>query len=418
VSDAARRGFARSPALPVAVLLGVTPALAVAQFRAMALAVTIGFALAIAAHWRNHRRLPRPRASAPALLCAALIGWALVATLWSAEAAHGAGTALGLGALLALATMTARALEDDDAAHVARIGAVLLPGLALGIALLAFDQASGNLFRLAVRGFPAWDIRITFGLKPAVSVLALLLPLLLLVPGLSRGVTGAVLAAGVAVALWLPGDSAKIATIAGLAVAFATRIAPRIASRLMAAALGLLILAAPLLFAAVLTRGPDLSPLPMSASHRVLIWDFALARIADRPLLGWGMDASRSLPGHRDSFDGRTLDRFGLTSAEERIAFGQHAAQLPLHPHNAALHVWLETGLVGAVLAAGLVVALALTLGAMPAITAAGLGVLASGMATGLLSFGVWQHWWVATLMLAAVVLGALHRTTRAAPRP
>jgi O-antigen ligase len=417
VSDAARRGFARSPALPVAVLLGVTPALAAAQFRAMVLAVAIGFALAIAAHWRNHRRLPWPRPSAPALLCAALIGWALVAALWSAEAAHGVRTALGLGALLVLTTMTARALEDDDAAHVARIGAVLLPGLALGIALLAFDHASGNMFRLAVRGFPAWDARITFGLKPAVSILALLLPLLLLVPGLPRAIVGAVLAAGVAVAIWLPGESAMIATIVGLGIAFAARLSPRIAARLMAVGLGLVFLAAPLLFAALLARGPDLSPLPMSAAHRVLIWDFALSRIADRPVLGWGMDASRSLPGHRDKFDDRTLDRFGLTSAEERIAFGQHAAQLPLHPHNAALHIWLETGLVGAVLAAVLVAALALTLGAMPAITAAGLGVLASGMVTGLLSFGVWQHWWVATLMLAAVVLGALHRATRTAPR-
>lgn len=411
MSGAAQRGFARSPALPVAVLLGVTPALAAAQFRAMALAVTIGFALAIAAHWRNHRRLPWPRPSAPALICAALIGWALIAALWSAEARHGVGTALGLGALLVLATMTARALEDDDAAHVARIGRVLLPGIALGIALLAFDQASGNLFRLAVRGFPAWDIRITFGLKPAVSVLALLLPLLLLVPGLSRAVVGAALAGGVAVALWLPGESAKIATVAGLGIAFAARLAPRIAARLMAAGLGLVFLAAPLLFAAVLSRGPDLSPLPMSAAHRVLIWDFALARIADRPLLGWGMDASRSLPGHRDNFDNRRLDRFGLTRAEERITFGQHAAQLPLHPHNAALHIWLETGLVGALLAAALVATLALTLGTVPAITAAGLGVLVSGMATGLLSFGVWQPWWVATLMLAAVALVALRRS-------
>lgn len=410
MSGAAHRGFARSPALPVAVLLGITPALAAAQFRAMALAVTIGFALAIAAHWRNHRRLPWPRPSAPALLSAALIGWALVAALWSAEARHGVGTALGLGALLVLATMAARALEDDDAAHVARIGTVLLPGLALGIALLAFDHASGNLFRLAVRGFPEWNERFSFGLKPAVSVLALLLPLLLLVPRLPRALVGAVVAAGVAAALWLPGESAKIATIAGLGIAFAARLAPWAAARLMAAGLALVFLAAPLLFAAVLSRGPDLSPLPGNAAHRVLIWDFALARIAERPVLGWGMDASRSLPGHRDGFDGRTLERFGLTSAEERVAFGQRAAQLPLHPHNAALHIWLETGLVGAVLAAALVAALAFALGAVPAVTAAGLGVLTSGMVTGWLSFGVWQPWWVATLMLAAVALAALRR--------
>ena len=410
MSDTARRSFARSPALPVAVLLGVTPALVVAQFRAMALAVTIGFALAIAAHWRNNRRLPWPRPSAPALLTAALIGWALVAALWSAEARHGVGTALGLGALLLLATMTARALQDDDAAHIARIGQVVLPGLAVGIALLAFDHGSDNLFRLAVRGFPEWNTRISFGLKPAVSVLALLLPLALLVPGLPPAAVGAVLAGGVAVALWLPGESAKLAAIVGLGIAFAARLAPLAAARLLAAGLGLLFLAAPLLFAAVLSRGPDLSALPASAAHRVLIWDFALARIAERPLLGWGMDASRSLPGHRDGFDNRTLDRFGLTAPEERVAFGQNAAQLPLHPHNAALHIWLETGIVGAALAAALVAALAFALGATPAITAAGLGMLASGIVTGWLSFGVWQPWWVATLMLAAVVLVALRR--------
>jgi uncharacterized membrane protein YfcA len=107
------RGFARSPSLPIAVLLGVTPALATAQFRAMALAVTIGFALAIAAHWRNHRRLPWPRATAPVLLVGALIGWTLVATLWSAEARHGLATALGLAALLLLAAMTARAEKAE-----------------------------------------------------------------------------------------------------------------------------------------------------------------------------------------------------------------------------------------------------------------------------------------------------------------
>jgi hypothetical protein len=36
--------------------------------------------------------------------------------------------------------------------------------------------------------------------------------------------------------------------------------------------------------------------------------------------------------------------------------------------------------------------------------------MLASGIVTGWLSFGVWQPWWVATLMLAAVVLVALRR--------
>lgn len=417
-APSASSSFARSPSLPVAVVVGVTPALATAQFRAMALAVTVGFALAAAAHWRNHRRLPWPRPQPVALLCAALIGWTLLSALWSAEWRFGLTTALGLAGLLLLATMAARALAEDTQANVARIGAALVPGLALGIALLAFDHATGNWFRLAIRGFPEWTERITFGLKPAVSVLALLLPLLLLVPGIPRAIRVAVLAAGVAVALWLPGESAKLAALAGVGVALAARLVPRAAARLMAAGLGLLFLAAPLLVGILLARPPDLSPLPPTASHRVLIWDFTAARIAERPLLGWGIDASRSLPGANENFDDATLARFGLTSPTERVAFGEHAARLPLHPHNAALHVWLETGLVGAMLAAGLAAALALALVGHPSVTAAGLGVLISGIVTGMLSFGVWQPWWVASLMLAAVAVVALGRLHGPPPRP
>jgi hypothetical protein len=36
---------------------------------------------------------------------------------------------------------------------------------------------------------------------------------------------------------------------------------------------------------------------PPSAIHRLANWRFAAERIGDRPLLGWGMDASRALPG-------------------------------------------------------------------------------------------------------------------------
>ena len=37
--------------------------------------------------------------------------------------------------------------------------------------------------------------------------------------------------------------------------------------------------------------------LPNSFIHRLLIWDFTLNRIAERPLFGWGLDTSRAIPG-------------------------------------------------------------------------------------------------------------------------
>jgi O-antigen ligase len=276
------------------------------------------------------------------------------------------------------------------------------------VVLLGFDHATQNLFRRAVRGFPDWTPFIGFGLKPAVSVLALLLPLVLAVPQLPRILRGALLLAGLAVALWLDGEAAKLAAAAGLAAAVVALAVPRLVAWVSAGVAALVFLAAPLIFSAGLARAPDLSPLPFSAAHRVLIWDFATARIADRPVLGWGMEASRAIPGGTDTFEASTLDRFGLTSATEREAFARPSSQrLPLHTHNAPLQLWLELGAVGAALAAGLVVAVMLAAGGS-GIAAAAVGSAVAGVATGQLSFGVWQPWWVASLLLAAVVAAGL----------
>ena len=73
-----------------------------------------------------------------------------------------------------------------------------------------------------------------------------------------------------------------------------------------------------------------------SAGHRLLIWSFVGTRISERPALGWGLDSSRAIPG-----------------GKYEIRPGQ--ARLPLHPHNAALQIWLELGGIGALPAAALI---------------------------------------------------------------
>ncbi|WP_237215170.1 O-antigen ligase family protein [Falsiroseomonas oryziterrae] len=398
--------FLRSPCFPVALLLALGPAVAVAQFRTFAPMVPVILLLAVIAHWRIHRRLPWPRMSPLLALSLALAAWGVVASVWSPELLRGVETAAALGALAFLGAAAAQALSEDTAENRRRLGRALVIGLVLGIALLAFDHASQNLFRRAVRGFPTWTPFIGFGLKPAVSILALLLPLVLAVPGLSRIAKAAILLPGLAVALWLPGESAKIAAVAGVIVALLATLAPRAVARLSAAALAVVFIAAPLLFTAALARAPDLSPLPVSAAHRVLIWDFVGDRIAERPLLGWGMESSRAIPGGTQTFDRGTLDRFGLDSPAERAGFAvPNAQRLPLHPHNNALQVWLELGLVGAVIAAALGAAAMLAAGA---IGPAALGVAVSAAVTGQLSFGAWQPWWVAAMIFAAAVIAGL----------
>ena len=392
----------KAPSFPIAVLLVIAPGLAVAQFRALAVAITVAFLLTIVAHLRAHRRLPWPEPVPMLGLALALLGWCAVSALWSSEGMRALQSTASLAALVVLGAMAARAVGEDSPAALRRLGPALVAGLAIGAALMAFDHASGNAFRLAVRGFPTDMPFIAFGLKPAVSFLALLLPLVLAAPGVAVLPRALLLGAGLALAAWLPGDAARYALVGGLVAAGVASLAPRLIARLAAVALAGFILLAPALIGAVTARGPDISGLPNSAAHRVLIWDFVTDRIAERPILGWGMEASRAMPEGTRPPGADTLTRFGLTSPEDRAWFSQSAVQrLPLHPHNASLQIWLELGAVGALLAACLAASVLLAGGASPA----AVGVVASASVTGQLSFGVWQPWWIAALLLAVVVL-------------
>nr|WP_249120476.1 O-antigen ligase family protein [Plastoroseomonas hellenica] len=217
--------------------------------------------------------------------------------------------------------------------------------------------------------------------------------------------------ASVAVALWLPAESAKLAILAGLAGGGIAALAPRLSFRLVAAGLAAVILAAPPLFGAVLGSGFNAERLPPSAAHRLVIWDFALERIADRPIAGWGLEASRAVPGGRDVAPESALQRLHLTSPASRDWFARPSAQrLPLHPHNGPLQVWLELGLIGAVLAALLVVTLAAAARRRPAT----MGALIAAAVVGCLSYGVWQGWWIALLLVLIAAANGLPRRSAA----
>jgi hypothetical protein len=172
----------------------------------------------------------------------------------------------------------------------------------------------------------------------------------------------------------------------------------------------LVILLMPLLVAFV-PKIPSAS-LPPSAVHRLVIWDFAAARIAEKPITGWGLEASRAMPGGRALPDAATLDRLNIANPAQREALAlPHVEVMPLHPHNGALQLWLELGGIGALIGAALMLALGVA-ASRSAAPAAGAGMLASAAVTGMLSFGLWQAWWVASLLLAMVALDGEPRFT------
>ena len=400
-SPATRAG---DPLVPIAVALAIAPIAVVLQSKAIAPIATVALLLAVLLHRRARGEWPWPRGRA-ALAAGLLFLWAALSSAWAIEPLRALATSLQLGGFVLLGAAAARVAGAGTQAEKARLLRWATAGLVLGLAAAAFDAASGQALRAAVRGLSEAPPTLAFGLKPAGSAMALWLPLVAAAP-LPWPARAAILGAGGAVLLALPGESAKLAVLAAGLAGGATLLLPRLGPWLLGAGLAAAILLMPALLGPVLARGVPVGDWPPSAAHRLLVWDFTIARIAERPLIGWGMEASRSVPGHRDAPSPALLERFGLAGAG--VADWIPRSQLlPLHPHNGPLQLWLELGVAGAGLGALLVLLLACRCGrsGYPAIATA---MLASAAVTAMLSFGAWQEWWIGAELLALAGAAAL----------
>jgi O-antigen ligase len=391
-------------ALPIAIALAVAPLAVVLQSKAAAPIAVLALAASVLAHRRAHGAWPWPRGLA-APMALLVFAWAALSALWAIEPRRALATAVQLGGFVALGAAAAQAVAAAGVAARERLLRWTSLGLLLGLATAAVDAATGHAVRGTVRGLAEFPPSLAYGLKPAASAMALWLPLAFAAP-LPALLRAGLLGGGAAVLLALPGETPKLAVLAAaLTAALAWRL-PRPTPRLLGAGLAMAIVLMPALLGPVLARGIPAAGWPPSAAHRLLVWDFTIGRIAERPLTGWGMEASRSVPGHRDPPSPALLARFGL-DAPGVAAWIPGSQLLPLHPHNGALQLWLELGLPGAVLGGAAV----LLLGALarrsrrPGVACA---MLASAGVTAMLSFGLWQEWWVGAQLLALCAAAAL----------
>ena len=201
---------------------------------------------------------------------------------------------------------------------------------------------------------------------------------------------GAVAVFNVMAALMFGAFAPALAVLAGLATYALVAAFPRVGALLCAAGAAGFTLIAPFVFSLV-TVPPGL---PASWTARGQIWTFAADRVLERPWMGWGLDASRS---------------FGPA--------------VPLHTPDAALQLWLELGLVGAVLGAAAWIVIFWFAGRAaeddPPTGGAWAAAATSYFVIGALSFGVWQEWWLALGAMAFVGATLLRRAfPSAADRP
>jgi O-antigen ligase len=402
-----------APCVPLGVAALLAPLLAVLQSKAMAPLALLTLAAAVLLARRTRGRWPWPSGAAT-WTGIALAGWGCLSFLWAIEPGRAASNGLSLAGLVLLASAAARAAQEDGAPARHWVGLALLAGLCVGLLAALFDHLSGNALRAAVRGLDEVPATLAFGLKPAASVMALLLPLL---AGLAppRAGRAALLLAGLGLLLVIPGDTARLAALAGLAATAAValeqrwRRAPPRLPLLLGGVLGALVILTPLLLGpAMQALAPMVERLPPSAIHRLAIWDFGLERAAQRPVLGWGMEAARALPGGKDRPEPERLERLGVRSEAIRAWFAApHLELMPLHPHNGPLQLRLELGWIGGILAGLALLALGWSAGRVAAPAAAS-GALASAFVTFFASFGSWQIWWLCSAAMALAFAVAL----------
>ena len=130
----------------------------------------------------------------------------------------------------------------------------------------------------------------------------------------------------------------------------------------------------------------DLHNIPGSWEHRIRMWAYCWPKILENPLIGSGFDAVRT-------FDEEYITRNGI-----------HHTIVSLHPHNMGLHIWVETGLIGVVLASGVIFAsfktLKQTIKGKEKIVLLS-GILMAAILISLVTYGVWQFWWWASFFFS-----------------
>ena len=319
--------------------------------------------------------------SALILLATASAAWSYSAELTWEKIPRTAMIALAGALLLA-------AMSGLDRTQSRIISKAFLAGFMLALVLVMSERATGGLlFRTALVMGSEGNFLNQFN-RPLSLLSIMLWPAVVILTD-RRPVYGIATVIGcLGLFATFQTGAATAAVAVGIVVFAGIYAAPRIVGPLTGALLGASVLLAPTI-EHMLPQPKAMFEelgLPRSAYHRLLIWQFASQKIAERPVLGWGFNTSRAIPGGKENLD-------------------VSEAALPLHPHNAALQWRLELGILGALLGAGLFVVAAecaRRYGRNRIAQAAGTATVASAYCIAMLSFGAWQSWWLSGLFVIA----------------
>lgn len=385
--------------------LGVTPTLIVAGVIAAGCAIRRGKFL-----------LPNQ------LFIFALAGflfWGTVSEIWALDSTQALIRAGKLTAISVAGLLVIGSIQQITEVQRRRLAITLTISWFLAVGLLTLEALiHGGIFKQAIVGTFDDHANALASLKSGGAVLLIISWIVF------AHLIGTRLRVLALVALVLPGffllgigsNAGVLAWCVGLLAGAFGWLIPRKVSVVLCVIVPIIVLATPLAISSLPRESSLTTYFPPSAMHRFAIWRFTTDRLYERPLLGWGLDSARSLPGGKEIVPWRSwLDRYSSDKSKIRTMVERISKSppeyLPLHPHNALLQVWLELGLVGVTL---LMVVALVVLFLMRRVVRLGVegaaftGCIATTGTMAFLSFGAWQSWWISTFWLTGMLAIAI----------
>lgn len=409
-----------APILAAAFVLWPVIGLLGAQGYGPLLAITALPALALAR--------PRMPPAIYALMALAFVGWVAASESWS-PATRG--------------LISGNLLEGNFAISAASVRIVLTALFGMLAVAGALRIASGQaqvstqvmLWAFAVQGllvaasavFGHQVVAIIYGADPAeqaqgfqniarnANAFLIVLPILVAYvaarPGWRwKGVSTAIVLVAALIVALNDSDAALIGIVFMLLASFIVWLAPKTGYRWLISLMAGYIAAAPVMIATAINMMQKMGvELPASFQSRAWSWELVIGKAVEKPLTGHGVAAAKTW---RDTYSDHPAWLAQLPD------FWASYPVVPGHPHNMALQVWAETGMVGAVLAGLTLVVIAFRL-PMPKTlrpdvryAIAGLvGVVASLFS---FSYSVWNDSFWASVVLAACAIILLSHRNRA----
>lgn len=185
--------------------------------------------------------------------------------------------------------------------------------------------------------------------------------------------------------------AAQYSLVLGLLIASIAYVWPMFTRLFISISLPLSILGAPLFTWITLALKPGQYNLPPTWEHRLYMWQAAYDKILQKPVSGHGLDATRNFT--------KTIT----------LSDQSQPTLMPIHPHNMGIHVWLECGFIGALLASLFAYTAWQSLGVharrhkqITALFCAQASVIILQYSV---SYGAWRLWWWASVILSSACI-------------